>query len=127
MSKLKQALIVYESFVKTCILCENNSRCNSCKEKTIKQISNISKYHFGAPISEVTLAIPTASHSGEKSNKCNQCDFASSYASALRTHLKTHSGEKSNKCNQCDYAASLASNLRRHLKTHTALWRYPLK
>ena len=92
MSKLKQALIVYESFVKTCILCENNSRCNSCKEKTIKQISNISKYHFGAPISEVTLAIPTASHSGEKSNKCNQCDFASSYASALRTHFKTHSG-----------------------------------
>ena len=80
MSKLKQALIVYESFVKTCILCENNSRCNSCKEKTNKQISNISKYHFGAPISEVTLAIPTASHSGEKSNKCNQCDFASSRA-----------------------------------------------
>ena len=118
MSKLKQALIVYESFVKTCILCENNSRCNSCKEKTNKQISNISKYHFGAPISEVTLAIPTASHSGEKSNKCNQCDFASSYASALWTHLKTHSGEKSSKCNQCDYASSRAGDLRAHLKTH---------
>ena len=26
-------------------------------------------------------------------NKCNQCDYASSYASALRTHLKMHSGE----------------------------------
>ena len=24
--------------------------------------------------------------SGEKPNKCNQCDFASSYASALRGH-----------------------------------------
>ena len=24
----------------------------------------------------------------------------------LRTHLKTHGGEKSNKCNQCDYASS---------------------
>ena len=36
-------------------------------------------------------------HSGEKSNKCNQCDYASSYASNLRAHLKTHSGEKSNK------------------------------
>ena len=57
-------------------------------------------------------------HSGEKSNKCNQCDFASSYASALRTHLKIHSGEKS-KCNQCDYASSDASNLRTHLKTHS--------
>ena len=31
-------------------------------------------------------------HSGEKSNKCNQCMFASSYTSALRTHLKRHSG-----------------------------------
>ena len=96
MSKLKQALIVYESFVKTCILCENNSRCNSCKEKTNKQISNISKYHFGAPISEVTLAIPTASHSGEKSNKCNQCDYVSFEASNLRRHLEMHCGEKFN-------------------------------
>ena len=54
-------------------------------------------------------------HSGEKSNKCNQCNYASSYKSALKMHLKTHSGEKSNKCNQCDYAG----NSRAHLKTHT--------
>ena len=47
-----------------------------------------------------------------KSNKCNQCDFASAYASALSTHLKIHSGEKSNKCNQCDYASSQAGHLR---------------
>ena len=43
-------------------------------------------------------------NSGEKSKKCNQCIFASSEASDLRTHLKTHSGEKPNKCNQCDFA-----------------------
>ena len=58
-------------------------------------------------------------HSGEKPNKCNQCDYASSHASDLRKHLKTHSGEKSNKCNQCDYASSQAGHLRRHLKTHS--------
>ena len=56
-------------------------------------------------------------HSGEKSNKCNQCDYASSRAGHLRTHLKTHSGEKSNKCNQCDFASSYASALRTHFKT----------
>ena len=79
-------------------------------------------------------------HSGRKSNKCNQCDFASSHwgsqASSLRTHIKRHnatfhvanylkrhwkihSGEKSNKCNQCDLAYYHAYSLRRNLKTHT--------
>ena len=58
-------------------------------------------------------------HSGEKSNKCNQCDFASSRAGDLRRHLKTHIGEKSNKCNQCDFASTQAGDLRRHLKTHS--------
>ena len=51
-------------------------------------------------------------------HNCNQCDFASSPANALRTHLKTPSGEKSNKCNQCDFACSDTSCLWRHLKTH---------
>ena len=34
------------------------------------------------------------SHSAEKLHKCNQCDYASSDSSNLRTHLKTHSGAK---------------------------------
>jgi len=68
---------------------------------------------------DVTLACGDLKlHSGEKSNKCNQCDYASSFASDLRTHLKRHSGEKSNKCSQCDYASIYASTLRTHLK-HT--------
>ena len=58
-------------------------------------------------------------HSGEKPNKCNQCDFTSSYVSALKGHLKTHSGEKSNKCNQCDFACTNPSSLSQHLKTHS--------
>ena len=36
-----------------------------------------------------------------KSNKCNQIDFASPKAGNLRRHLETHSGRKSNTCNQC--------------------------
>ena len=34
-----------------------------------------------------------------KSNKCNQCEYASSQAGDLSRHLKMHSGEKSNKYN----------------------------
>ena len=60
-------------------------------------------------------------HSGEKSNKCNQCDFVFLYISALRKHLKMHSGEKPNKYNQCDFAPSQAGHLRAHLKTHSLL------
>ena len=37
----------------------------------------------------------------------------------LRSHLKTHSGEKSHKCNQCDYTSCDASNYRKHLKKHS--------
>ena len=38
-------------------------------------------------------------------------------------HKITHSGEKPNKCNQCDYASSRAGSLRIHLKTKRShLW-----
>ena len=57
-------------------------------------------------------------HSGEKLNKCNQCEFAFSETGYLRTHMKIHRGEKLNKCKQCDYASSDGSNLGRLLKTH---------
>ena len=36
-------------------------------------------------------------HNEEKSNKCNQCDYASSQAGDIKRHLKAHNGEKSNK------------------------------
>ena len=73
------------------------------------------------PVSSVSLNTQSKrkNSSGKKSNKCNQCGFASSQAGHLRTHLKTHNGEKLNKCNQCDYASSREGHLRRRLKTHS--------
>ena len=46
-------------------------------------------------------------------------DFACLDPSSLRKHLKMHSVEKSNKCNQCDFASVRAGNLKTHLKTHS--------
>ena len=69
-------------------------------------------------LTQILLRRQLETHSGEKPNKCSQCDFSSLQAGDLRRHLKTHSGEKSNKCNQCNYASIEAGILRRHLKTH---------
>ena len=40
------------------------------------------------------IPLINTNNQGEKPNKCNQCEYASSRADTLRTHLKTHSGEK---------------------------------
>ena len=53
-------------------------------------------------------------HSGLKSHKCTQCEFASVYANALNKHLIIHSREKLNICNECDNASSSVSKLRKH-------------
>ena len=58
-------------------------------------------------------------HSGEKPNKCNQCDYASSDASNLRRHTKTHTGEKLFNCNKCSKVFARKCILSKHLKIHT--------
>ena len=75
-------------------------------------------YNFGLKDAKEKFLMKTTDNV-IKSNKCNQCDYASYHASALKIHLITHSGEKLNKCKQCDYASSGAGDLRRHLKVHS--------
>ena len=88
-------------------LCDQTITSSYNCERTIAAHNSQCRAQFTMP-----RTIHNATHN------CNQCDFASSWADALRTHLKTHSGEKSNKCNQCDFAYSDPSSLWRHLKTH---------
>ena len=67
------------------------------------------------------------SHGGEKSNKCHQCNYGSSWADVLRTYLKTHSGEKSN-CilwpliNHMVWQNGIFLNFLEHLKIHGSIW-----
>ena len=50
-----------------------------------------------------------------KSNKCNQCDYASSNRDQLRNNLKAHNGERLNKCNQCNFVFSQTSTFENRL------------
>ena len=54
----------------------------------------------------------------KKLKKCYQCDYATSVASHLKTHMRRHSGEKTKKCGMCDYASADSSTLKAHLKIH---------
>ena len=84
-------------------------------ETSQTNVANVNLHHSGL------LRRHTIIHSGEKWNKCNQCDFASVLADHLTTHMimKTHAGENLFKCNQCDYASVGAGDLREHLKMHS--------
>ena len=55
-------------------------------------------------------------HSGEKSSKCNQCEFASSYVNSLRGHMKIHNREKI-ECEMCEFKTSKRVEFERHTKS----------
>ena len=78
---------------------------------------NLKNLNFGLQDANEKIMKKT-SDNNIKSHKCKQCDYASSHASHLKTHLKSHSGEKPNKCNQCDFASSYATALKDHMKIH---------
>ena len=55
----------------------------------------------------------------EPQSKVSVRDPMGTKTDTFRKHLQGHNEEKSNKCNQCDYASSQAGHLRMYLKIHT--------
>ena len=56
---------------------------------------NLSDDYFSESGLNVDIPLRSTNNQGEKANKCNQCEYASSVKSSLNSHLKMHSGEKS--------------------------------
>ena len=48
----------------------------------------------------------------------HECEYASSQADVVRSHVIAQSGEKSQKCNKCEYLVSHANTLKVHMKIH---------
>ena len=56
---------------------------------------------------------------GEKSFRCNQCNYTCDRPGKLKSHMLVHSGEKSFACTQCDYSANQTSHLKNHMMIHS--------
>ena len=69
------------------------------KHNTVVMEEILDNHHLGLKEANVEM-VQKRTDKVVKSNKCNQCEYASSLAGNLRLDLKTHTGEKFNKCNQ---------------------------
>ena len=50
--------------------------------------------------------------------KCDQCDYATTFATTLKRHIRTHGGQKLNKCDLCGHLFHQTGNLKRHMLIH---------
>ena len=59
-------------------------------------------------------------HEGRVRYKCENmnCDFGTNRKDSLKDHSFIHTGEKTHKCNQCNYTSYHEGNFKEHVKTH---------
>ena len=67
------------------------------KPRHLLEMEQNNENHYSSFKNENRKMLKKKTDNAIKSNKCNQCDYASSHKSNLRIHLMTHSGEKLNK------------------------------
>ena len=58
----------------------------------------------------------TAKPGSSERYKCNECKFSSSISRSIIEHKNMHLGIKDNKCEHCDFVTSYKKNLHRHMK-----------
>ena len=58
-------------------------------------------------------------HTGEKTFKCDQCNYTSAEAGKVKVHKRKHTGEKPPKCDQCSYCSNEASKVKLHMQKQT--------
>ena len=63
-------------------------------------LTNAASVNYASSQADVVRSHVIA-HSGEKSQKCNKCEYLDSHANTLKVHMKIHPGENDVKCNIC--------------------------
>ena len=79
-------------------------------------------YVHGARSVPSYTPLPIHAAQGERPFCCTECDYATSFQSALMTHIRTHSGERPYKCSHCPYAAPTKSDLTKHARKHAGVY-----
>ena len=79
--------------------------------------TKVDSLHFATEMSTSSSETPSNNMAKDKSKKSIKCDSAI-FVGNFGRHLRIHSGEKSHKCEQCDFASAHAGNLKRHIKIH---------
>ena len=107
-------------------VCESLIQCTTHKirEKNIKTCrqakpkSNETKcFHCLKTFNEVSeLKIHSVVHTGEKPNKCNQCDFAAGHKNFLKKHVKTIHEGRTYQCNICKKVYRNAHSIESYIK-----------
>ena len=59
-------------------------------------------------------------HTGEKSFRCDQCDYSSAHGTTFTNHMMTHYNLRPFHCGTCRYSSTTKQKVQRHIITRPA-------